>query len=160
MMAPVGAALSMLRPGRRRTSLRRDTRDHVAPCNIEGAVRTRATRLPSHLPSSLSPLPCALSPLPFSLSPLPSLLYPLLLPILVPYRSRPWILLETDAASFLAGCQEAFVGPCSYFAPLQRSALLSPADLAGVHRSRPRTLPRCRGSGARTRARSGGWPKC
>ena len=83
------------------------TRAHVPPSNIEGADRTRATRLPS-------------------------LLYPLLRPLVVLFRSFPWTLVQTDAASFLAGCQEAFVGPCSYFAPLPRSAGLSPAALGGA----------------------------
>ena len=101
------------------------TRAHVPPSNIEGADRTRATRLPS-------------------------LLYPLLRPLVVLFRSFPWTLVQTDAASFLAGCH------CSYFAPLPRSAGLSPAALGGVHRSRPRNLPLCRGSGARTGARSQG----
>ena len=76
------------------------TRGHVPPSNIEGADRTRATRLPS-------------------------LLFPLLRPLLFLFRSLPWALRKTDAASFLARCQEAFVGPCSYFAPLPRCAPLS-----------------------------------
>ena len=76
------------------------TRAHVPPSNIEGADRTRATRLPS-------------------------LLFPLLRPLLFLFRSLPWALRKTDAASFLARCQEAFVGPCSYFAPLPRCAPLS-----------------------------------
>ena len=93
MTAPVGAAPSMLRPGQRAVTF--------PPSNIEGADRTRATRLPS-------------------------LLFPLLRPLLFLFRSLPWTLLETDAASFLARCQEAFVGACSYFAPLHRCAPLSP----------------------------------
>ena len=103
------------------------TRAHVPPSNIEGADRTRATRLPS-------------------------LLYPLLRPLVVLFRSFPWTLVQTDAASFLAGCQEAF--PISL---LFHDLRVSRPQLSGApRRSRPRTLPLCRGSGARTGARSQG----
>ena len=115
------------------------TRGRVPPSNIEGADRTRATRLPS-------------------------LLFPLLRPLLFLFRSLPWALRKTDAASFLARCQEAFVGPCSYFAPLPRCAPLSPGFPPAPAR---RTCVLC-ARAARplldgvpsARVRPVGWPKC
>ena len=85
----------------------------LGPC--DGACRTRALNVEPGATRAHVPLRNIEGADRTSATRPPSLLLP---PLLLP--------LGTDAASFLARCQEASVGACSYFAPLRRCAPLAP----------------------------------